>query len=102
MITPEVLNRQYRLSKIKGTTRVLYSTFKNAEKASELKSQLSRIHLSTLLLWGERDLIFPPPVAVGLHQAISDAKLKMIEKAGHIPMWETPEEVNQAILSFLR
>lgn len=102
MITPEILNRQYQISKIKGTTWVLYSTFKNAEKASELKSQLSRIHLPTLLLWGERDLIFPPPVAAGLHQLISDAKLKMIEKAGHIPMWEKPEEVNQAILSFLR
>jgi len=102
MITPEVLNRQYRLSKIKGTTWVLYSTFKNAEKASKLKDQLSRIHLPTLLLWGERDLIFPPPVAAGLQQLISDAKLKMIEEAGHIPMWEKPEEVNQAILSFLR
>jgi len=37
-----------------------------------------------------------------LHQAITGSKLRVIEKSGHIPMWETPDEVNQAILSFLQ
>jgi pimeloyl-ACP methyl ester carboxylesterase len=101
LITPEVLNRQYQLSKIKGTTRVLYSTFKHAEEALELKDQLSLIYQPTLFVWGERDLIFPPQVGETLHQAITGSKFLRIEKGGHIPMWETPEEVNQAILSFL-
>ncbi len=102
LITPEVLNRQYQLSKIRGTTWVLYSTFKNAKEASKLKDYLSRIYQPTLLLWGERDLLFPPSVGEGLHRAIKGSKFQMIEKSGHIPMWETPEEVNQAILSFLK
>jgi pimeloyl-ACP methyl ester carboxylesterase len=37
-----------------------------------------------------------------LHQAITGSKFQMIEKSGHIPMWETPDEVNQTILSFLK
>jgi pimeloyl-ACP methyl ester carboxylesterase len=102
LITPEILNRQYQLSRIKGTTWVLYSTFKNAKDAPKLKDLLSRIDPPTLLIWGERDIIFPPSVGESFHQAIRDSKFQVIEKSGHIPMWETPEEVNQAILSFLR
>jgi len=102
LITPKILDRQYQLSKIKGTTWVLYSTFKNAKEAPKLKDYLSKINQPTLLLWGERDLIFPPSVGEGLHQAIKGSKFQVIGKSGHIPMWETPEKVNQAILSFLK
>jgi pimeloyl-ACP methyl ester carboxylesterase len=41
-------------------------------------------------------------VGENLHQAIQGSKLFVIEKSGHIPMWETPEVVNQAILDFLK
>jgi pimeloyl-ACP methyl ester carboxylesterase len=102
LITPEVLNRQYQISKIKGTTRVLYSTFKHAEEGLELKDQLTLIHQPTLFIWGERDFIFPPQVGETLHQAIAGSKFLRIEKSGHIPMWETPDEVNRAILDFLQ
>jgi pimeloyl-ACP methyl ester carboxylesterase len=102
LITPEVLNRQYQLSKIKGTTRVLYSTFKHAEEALKLKDQLTFIHQPTLFVWGEDDLIFPPEVGETLHQAITGSKFLRIENSGHIPMWESPDKVNQAILDFLK
>ena len=102
LITPEVLNRQYQLSKIKGTTWVLYSTFKHAEEALTLKDKLSLIGHPTLLIWGERDLIVPLHVGETLHQAIAGSTFKRIEKSGHIPMWETPDEVNPAILFFLQ
>jgi pimeloyl-ACP methyl ester carboxylesterase len=36
-----------------------------------------------------------------LHQEMIGSKFQLVEKSGHIPMWETPDEVNQAILSFL-
>jgi pimeloyl-ACP methyl ester carboxylesterase len=102
LITPEVLNRQYQLSKIKGTTWVLYSTFKHAKEALKLKDQFSYIRHPALFIWGEEDLIFPPQVGETLHQTIAGSKFLKIEKSGHIPMWETPNEVNQAILSFLQ
>lgn len=102
LITPEVLNRQHQLSMIKGSTWVLYSTFKNAEGALKFKDSLSHIRQPTLLLWGDRDLIFPTSVGEHLHRMISNSKIQLIKRSGHIPMWETPEEVNQAILSFLK
>jgi pimeloyl-ACP methyl ester carboxylesterase len=102
LITPKVLNRQYHLSRIKGTAWVLSSTLRNAKDTSAMKEYLPRIRHPTLLIWGARDLIFPPHVGEGLHQAITDSKLMIIEKSGHIPMWETPDEVNQAIQNFLK
>ena len=102
LITPEVVNRQFQLSRIKGTTWALYSTFKHAKEALKLKDQFPLIRKPTLFIWGERDLIFPPQVGEILHQSIAGSKFQRIEKSGHIPMWETPGEVNQAILDFLR
>jgi pimeloyl-ACP methyl ester carboxylesterase len=102
LITPEVVNRQYQLSRIKGTTWVLYSTLKHAKEALKLKDPFSLIRKPTLFIWGERDLIFPPQVGETLHQSIAGSKFLRIEKSGHIPMWENPDEVNRAILDFLR
>ncbi len=102
LITPEVVNRQYQLSKIKGTTWILYSTLKHAKEVLKLKDQFSLIRKPTLFIWGERDLVFPPHVGEKLHQAITGSKFQRIEKSGHIPMWETPGDVNQAILEFLQ
>jgi pimeloyl-ACP methyl ester carboxylesterase len=102
LITPEVVDRQYQLSKIKGTTWALYSTFKHAREALKLKDSFSLIRKPTLFIWGDRDLIFPPPLGESLHRAIAGSKFQRIEKSGHIPMWETPGEVNQAILEFLQ
>jgi pimeloyl-ACP methyl ester carboxylesterase len=101
-ITPEVVNRQYHLSRIKGTTWVLYSTLRHAKEALKLKDQLSMIRQPTLFIWGEKDLIFPPHVGEVLHQTVLGSKLLRIEGSGHIPMWETPDEVNRAILDFLQ
>jgi pimeloyl-ACP methyl ester carboxylesterase len=102
LITPEIVIRQYQLSRIKGTTWVLYSTLQNGKDTSKMGDYFSRIHHPALLIWGERDLIFPLSVGENLHQAIQGSKLFVIEKSGHIPMWETPEVVNRAILDFLK
>ena len=102
LLTPEVVNRQYQLSKIKGTPWVLYSTFEHAREALKLKDPFSLIRKPTLFIWGERDLIFPPQLGETLHRAIAGSKLLKVEGSGHIPMWETPEEVNRAILEFLK
>jgi pimeloyl-ACP methyl ester carboxylesterase len=102
LITPGVLSRQYQLVRIEGTTWVLYSTLMNAKETSKFKDYLSLIQCPTLLIWGERDLIFPLSVGKMLHRAIKGSLLHIVEKSGHIPMWETPEEVNRIILNFLK
>jgi pimeloyl-ACP methyl ester carboxylesterase len=102
LITREVIDRQYQISRIRGSTWVLYSIFRHGREALKFKNAFSQIRAPTLLIWGENDLIFPPPVGKHLHEAIPGSTLKWIERSGHIPMWETPDEVNQLILSFLK
>jgi len=102
LITPELLNRQYELTRFKGSTWVLYSTLKHADETSKMGDYLPLIKHPTLLLWGERDLVLPPTVGESLRQAIRGSKLHIVKKSGHIPMWESPDEVNRAILNFLK
>ncbi len=102
LITPEVVERQYKLSKIKGSTWVLYSTFKNAKYGVKLKDCLRRISQPTLLIWGDSDQVLPLSIGKELHRIISHSRLLVIKKGAHIPMWENSEEVNQAILDFLK
>lgn len=102
LITDEVIDREFQLLRVKGTTWVLYSTFKNATGALKFTGSLSSILHPTLLIWGEQDLIFPVAVGERLHRLIPRSVLRMIPKSGHIPMWETPEPVNRLILSFLQ
>ena len=101
LITPGVVDRQYQLTRIEGTSWSLCSTFRNAKEALRLKECLSRIDRPTLLIWGEDDLIFPLAVGETLQRTIPGSRLQIIEKSGHIPMWEKPEKANDAILTFL-
>ena len=100
-ITPELVERQYRLLRFEGTTWVLYSTLKHATEALQFTNRLSEIPVPTLILWGREDRIFPVSVGESLQYAIPGSTLQVIERSGHMPMWETPAEVNEAILSFL-
>jgi pimeloyl-ACP methyl ester carboxylesterase len=102
LITEAVVERQYRLSMIRGTTWVLYSTFRNGGDAETLRAWLSRVRQPTLLIWGEDDLIFPLSVGDELQASLRGSHLTTVPKSGHIPMWETPETVNQSILTFLK
>lgn len=101
LITPAMVDRQYQISRIAGTTWSLYSTFRNASRAPELEKYLCRIERPTLLIWGENDLVFPPEVGERVQRQIPGAKLQIIPNSGHMPMWETPEKVNSSILDFL-
>ncbi len=58
-------------------------------------------HIPTLLLWGSRDCIVDPRSAARLQAAFANAKLVIIEGAGHLPYEEFPDQFNRAVLDFL-
>ncbi|KAL3685121.1 hypothetical protein R1sor_003143 [Riccia sorocarpa] len=64
---------------------------------------LPKITQEVLILWGSKDKIFDPELAVQLKTYIGDkAELHMIEGCGHVPQIEKPREFNQQVLQFLR
>lgn len=60
----------------------------------------SSVRCPTLLLWGRDDRVLPLREAETLSGRIADAKLKVIDGAGHCPMFERPEAVDTAVLRF--
>jgi pimeloyl-ACP methyl ester carboxylesterase len=66
--------------------------------ATDWRETFGGIAAPTLLVWGARDRIVPPSVARELQQTMPDARLRLIERAGHVPMVDAPAEFAAAVL----
>lgn len=66
-----------------------------------LGDKLHQIHQPTLLIWGREDTITPAFVGEKFHELIENSKLFFVEKCGHAPMMEKPEEFNGILENFL-
>jgi len=62
---------------------------------------LHKINIPVALIWGKDDKITPPEVAVEFNQLLPDSELHWIDKCGHAPMMERPEEFNRVLKGFL-
>jgi pimeloyl-ACP methyl ester carboxylesterase len=68
---------------------------------ADIRENLARIEAKTFIVWGEHDTLLPVKIGEDLHRALPDAEFKVIEGAGHNPMWDRPEEFNRLVTSFL-
>lgn len=66
-----------------------------------LGEELSKIEHPTLLIWGNNDIITPPFVGEEFHKLIPNSELYFIDKCGHAPMMEVPDEFNRILEKFL-
>jgi 3-oxoadipate enol-lactonase len=62
---------------------------------------LSSIHVPTLIVVGDEDVVTPPDVAEDLHRSIHGSELARITGAGHLSNVEQPEPFNAALGRFL-
>lgn len=70
-------------------------------KHDNIREVLPTITCPVLLVWGEDDRITPPAVAREFHDLLPCSELHMIDRCGHVPMFERPEVFNGIIESFL-
>ena len=77
--------------------RVAWSPYMHNPK---LKNRLHRIKMPTLFLWGMADRILSEKYGRGYCALIEGAKFDPIEKAGHFPHLEQPEEFARRVLAF--
>jgi 2-hydroxy-6-oxonona-2,4-dienedioate hydrolase len=66
-----------------------------------LANRLDAIQVPTLLIWGNQDTITPPFVAEQFDELIKDTKVFFIDKCGHAPMMEHPDQFNEILEEFL-
>jgi pimeloyl-ACP methyl ester carboxylesterase len=63
--------------------------------------RLGEITVPTLVMAGRDDFVFPPEHQLELAAGIPNARLKIIERAGHNPHSEQPAEVMEAVRDFI-
>ncbi len=66
----------------------------------DLRSDLAAIPVPTLVVCGTLDRLTPPRASRSMAQRIPDARLELLEGAGHMPMFERAEEVSRLVADF--
>lgn len=67
-----------------------------------LRGRIAGLEVPTLVLWGQADLLIPFRAAADLARDLPRAAFVLVRGAGHIPQEEQPEEVNLALIAYLR
>ena len=62
---------------------------------------LARIPHEALVLWGDRDRIFPLATGRALARALPNARLEVIPRCGHVPPTERPVAFARRVVGFL-
>lgn len=66
-----------------------------------MKNDLKNIHVPVCLIWGKQDNVTPPEVAIEFNEGLPNSTLFWIDKCGHVPMMEHPEEFNRLLEKWL-
>lgn len=67
----------------------------------DLRGSISSIETPTLIIVGKEDKVFPPRYSRLIHSEIKQSKYIEVEDAGHVMIWEKPDEVNKLIYGFI-
>ena len=79
-----------------------YATLKCLEalRDSDLRSDMEKVTIPTLIMHGEQDVITPFALAEALHNGIANSQLVRFEKSGHAIFYEDLAEFNQRLIEF--
>ena len=66
-----------------------------------MAKDLPKMTLPVCLIWGKNDPVTPPRVAEEFNELFPNATLYWIDKCGHAPMMEHPEEFNKTLNNWL-
>lgn len=67
----------------------------------DFQREAAGIGVPTLIIWGRRDPVVPVAHAYAAQELISKSEVRIMERCGHIPQVERPEEFNKLVLDFL-
>jgi len=89
----EITNNRIKVIKIIALAK---SAIRN-----NLGEELNQIQQPTCLIWGNNDIVTPPFVGKEFNKLIPNSELHFIDKCGHAPMMEVPDEFNAILGKFL-
>jgi 2-hydroxy-6-oxonona-2,4-dienedioate hydrolase len=98
--TTELVDEVYSIVNNRIKALKIISLAKSAIRHN-LGDELMDIKMPTCLIWGKNDIITPPIVAEEFKKLLTNSELHWIDKCGHAPMMEVPQEFNQILGEFL-
>ena len=101
MASKELVDEVYSITNNRIKAIKIIALAKSAIR-NNLGEELNQIKQPTLLVWGNNDSITPPFVAREFNKLIPNSELHFIDKCGHAPMMETPDEFNVILHKFLK
>ncbi|MBX3257485.1 MAG: alpha/beta hydrolase [Chitinophagaceae bacterium] len=100
MATKELVDEVFEITSNRLKVIKIIALAKSAIR-NNLGEELNEIKQPTLLVWGNNDTITPPFVGREFNRLIPNSELHFIDKCGHAPMMEVPEEFNKILHQFL-
>lgn len=98
--TKELIDHVFEITKSLSQCLRIVSIAKSAQRHNMAKD-ISRIKIPTMLIWGLNDTITPPLVGHEFNNLIPNSELKFIDKCGHAPMMEHPDQFNSLTSEFI-
>lgn len=100
LATEELVEECFEITNNRIKVIKIISLAKSAIR-NNLGEELNSITQPTCLIWGNDDTITPPFVAKEFNKLIPNSELHFIDKCGHAPMMEVPDEFNKILSGFL-
>jgi len=100
MATEELVNEVFEITNNRLKVIKIIALAKSAIR-NNLGEELNEIKQPTCLIWGNNDTITPPFVGKEFNRLIPNSELHFVDKCGHAPMMEVPEEFNRILSAFL-
>ncbi len=98
-LTPEVVDRYWKLLRMEGSRLALMKRF--AVMVEEASLPVERIKQPTLVLWGREDRLIPLTIGEVLTQRLQHARLVVLDGLGHVPQEEDPVRSLPPVKDFL-
>jgi pimeloyl-ACP methyl ester carboxylesterase len=84
-----------------GRTMSIRMCFRPFMYDPALPAMLGKVRVPTLIVWGANDHIIPVECGQLYQQAIAGATLRLLDKCGHWPQFERPQELARLIQEFV-
>ena len=100
MATDELVEEVFEITNNRMKVIKIIALAKSAIR-NNLGDELKQIKQPTCLIWGNNDNVTPPFVGEEFQKLIPNSELHFIDKCGHAPMMEVPQEFNKILDTFL-
>ena len=100
LVTEKMVQQYHDMLLREGNRGAVLELFQHPMKADPAKIKL--ITQPTLIIWGKEDQLISYKNAALFKQDIQNSQILVLDKVGHIPMEEAPNQVASAILEFIK